>query len=67
MNEQNYAIIENGIVSRVIIIDSDKYSLEETQIFGNGNSVILLPDDYGIGDSYDPQTAKWTKNHEAGE
>ena len=59
---QTFAIIENHMVTDVITVDIDEYSLEQIQdLFGGGNLVRFLPEDYGIGDFYDAGADEWTK------
>ena len=59
---QPFAIVENGVVIDNIVADADEYSLEQIQdLFGGGNLVKPMPEDYGVGDFYDAGADEWTK------
>lgn len=59
----NIAIISNGkAVNAAIFADlQTAQSFFASGVWPEADAVIELPEGYGIGDSYDAQTGKWTK------
>ena len=57
------AVIKNGTVIDVSIFDTLQLaqSFSASGVWPGAETVLELPDGYGIGDSYDAQTGEWTK------